>query len=65
MPKIKTRKAASKRFSFTATGKIKRKRAFTRHILEWKTSKQKRRLSKTVLVSKADEARVRKMLPGR
>lgn len=62
--KIKTRKAAAKRFRFTATGKIVRKKARTRHILEWKTSKQKRRLGKTQLVSKSDEARVRSMLPS-
>jgi large subunit ribosomal protein L35 len=64
MPKIKTRKAAAKRFRFTAKGKIVRKRAGTRHILEWKSSRQKRRLSKTIVVKKSDVARIKSMLPG-
>lgn len=64
MPKLKTRKAAAKRFRFTAKGKIVRGKAYKRHILEWKTSRQKRRLSKNVMVSKSDEARVRAMLPN-
>ncbi len=62
MPKIKTRKAAAKRFRFTATGKIVRGRAFKRHLLESKTSKQKGRLSKTILVKKQDMHRVKSML---
>ncbi len=64
MPKMKTRKAAAKRFMFTSTGKIKRGKAFRRHLLESKTSKQKRRLSKTILVNKADIAKIRVMMPG-
>lgn len=63
--KIKTRKSASKRFRFTGTGKIIRRKAYKRHILESKTSKQKRRLSKDVLISGSDAARVRAMMPGR
>ena len=65
MPKMKTRKAAAKRFMFTSTGKIKRGRAFKRHLLEGKKSSQKRRLSKLVLVSKSDVARIKSMLPYR
>jgi len=64
MPKIKTRRAAAKRFSFTGTGKIRRIKAYKRHILESKTSKQKGRLSKGILVKKSDVNRVRAMLPG-
>ena len=64
MPKMKTRKAAAKRFMFTSKGKIKRGKAFRRHLLESKTSKQKRRLSKTILVNKADIAKIRVMMPG-
>ena len=64
MPKIKTRKAAAKRFRFTATGKIRRKRAGSRHLLEWKTSKQKRRLGKVIPVSKSEIDRVKTMLPA-
>ena len=42
MPKLKTKSAAKKRFSFTATGKIKRTTAFKRHCLACKTTKMKR-----------------------
>ncbi|MBR2367138.1 MAG: 50S ribosomal protein L35, partial [Alistipes sp.] len=44
MPKMKTNAAAKKRFSFTGTGKIKRKHAYHSHILTKKTKKQKRNL---------------------
>ena len=43
MPKMKTVSSAKKRFTLTATGKIKRKHAFKSHILTKKTTKQKRR----------------------
>jgi len=48
MPKMKTRRAAAKRFDKTGTGKIKRNRAFKSHLLEGKTSKRKRRLRKAL-----------------
>ncbi len=63
MPKLKTKKAAAKRFRFTATGKIKRGHSHARHILTKKTNKRKRLLDIDVLVSKADEDRVKSMLP--
>ena len=62
MPKVKTKSGAKKRFKFTGTGKIKRKHAYKSHILTKKETKQKRNLTKSGLVSKADEKRVRKML---
>ena len=62
MPKMKSNSGAKKRFFLTGTGKIKRKHAFKSHILTKKTIKQKRRLTNTGLVSKADEANVKKML---
>ncbi len=62
MPKVKTRKAAAKRFSITGSGEFKRNKAFKRHILEKKTSKRKRNLRKATLVSLADHERVRDML---
>jgi large subunit ribosomal protein L35 len=52
--KLKTHRGAAKRFRFTASGKIKRKRAYASHILTKKTTKRKRRLRKSTLVSKAD-----------
>ena len=62
MPKMKTNSGAKKRFTFTGTGKIKRKHAFKSHILTKKTTKQKRNLTQTGLVSKSDEKNVRKLL---
>lgn len=64
MPKMKTHSSATRRFRKTGSGKIVRKHAFFRHILEKKASKRKRRLSKTVTLAKADDARVRRMLGG-
>jgi len=63
MPKMKTRKAAAKRYSFTGTGKIKYKKQGLRHILTKKSSKRKRKLRKSGLLSKAEAAVVRKLLP--
>ncbi len=63
MPKLKTHKGAAKRFRFTATGKIKRGKSHTRHILTKKTSKRKRQLDKDTLVSEGDQKRVEAMLP--
>ena len=62
MPKIKTNAAAKKRFSFTGTGKIKRKHAFHSHILTKKTVKQKRNLAYSSTVSSVDEAKVKMLL---
>lgn len=62
MPKIKTRRAAAKRFKVTGNGKLKRHHAFASHILTKKTSKRKRNLRQSALVNKSDVARVKKML---
>lgn len=62
MPKMKTRSAAAKRIKVSAKGKLKRKRAFHSHILTKKTTKQKRRLRTATLVSKVDEANMKRML---
>ena len=63
MPKIKTRRAAAKRFKKTATGKIKRKKAYASHILTKKSPKRKRSLRKASLISPVDISRIRRMLP--
>ena len=63
MPKMKTRRAAAKRFNLTGSGEYKRNKAFKRHILEKKTPKRKRNLRKAALASSADYQRVKKMLP--
>ena len=62
MPKMKTNSGAKKRFSLTGSGKIKRKQAFKRHILTKKTTKQKRNLTHSALVAKADESNVKQLL---
>lgn len=62
MPKLKTKSGAKKRFALTATGKVKRKHAFKSHILTKKSTKRKRGLTHTGLVSAADAANVKKML---
>ena len=63
MPKIKSNRGAAKRFSKTGTGRIKRRQSFKNHILKKKSSKRKRHLRGGELISKADEAAIRKMLP--
>ncbi|HUL76437.1 MAG TPA: 50S ribosomal protein L35 [Vicinamibacteria bacterium] len=60
--KLKTKRAAAKRFKLTATGKIKRHKAFKRHILTKKAPGRKRALGRGVMVSDADVAQVKRML---
>ena len=63
MPKIKTRRAAAKRFTQTGSGEYRRNKAFKSHILEKKSPTRKRNLRKATLVSDADYGRVKRMLP--
>lgn len=63
MPKLKTRKAAAKRFRATGSGKIRRRKAFKSHMLEHKSSTRKRRISQLSLVAEEDAGNVRLMLP--
>lgn len=63
MPKLKTRKAAAKRFRATGSGKIVRRKAYKNHLLQHKSSERKRRLSQLTLVHERDEDNVRLMLP--
>lgn len=63
MPKMKSNKGAKKRFSLTASGKIKRKKAYLRHILTSKTQKQKRQLRKGGYLHPADVPGIRRLLP--
>ncbi|MEN9208014.1 MAG: 50S ribosomal protein L35 [Gloeomargarita sp. GMQP_bins_120] len=60
--KLKTRKAAAKRFQVTGSGKIVRRQSMRNHLLQKKTSKRKRRLAQMVSVSAQDVANVRLML---
>ena len=63
MPKLKSHRGAAKRFRSTASGKFKRGKAYTSHILTKKTTKRKRKLNTPTLVSAADHKRVQAMLP--
>jgi large subunit ribosomal protein L35 len=63
MPKIKTNRGAAKRFKLTGSGKIKRSKAYLRHILTSKARKQKRRLRKSTVVSASDAKAIRKLIP--
>jgi len=63
MPKMKTRKAAAKRYSVTGSGKVKYKRQGLRHILSKKSTKRKRGLRKAGILSPAETARARQLLP--
>ena len=63
MPKIKTHRGAAKRFRVSKNGKIKRAKAFKSHILTKKTSKRKRHLRKAAYISKADQKRIKQVIP--
>ncbi len=60
MPKMKTKKSAAKRFSLTASGKVKYKKMNLRHILTKKSSKRKMHLRGAGILSEASAARIRK-----
>ncbi|GAA3746051.1 50S ribosomal protein L35 [Salinactinospora qingdaonensis] len=63
MPKNKSHSGANKRFRVTGSGKIMRRRANKNHLLEHKSSKRTRRLSKEVPMARADSRRIKKLLP--
>ncbi len=63
MPKLKTHRAAAKRFRKTAKG-FKRSQSHRRHILTSKPSKRKRQLRAPAMVHKTDIDRVKQMLPS-
>ena len=63
MPKVKTNKAAAKRFKKTGTGQLKRMKAYKSHILTKKSTKRKRNLRKATLVDKTNLKAMKKILP--
>ena len=63
MPKIKTHRAAAKRFSLTKHGKVKRAKAFRSHILNKKDTKRKRRLRKGGYASVPNAKVIKKLIP--
>ena len=62
MPKMKSRRGAMKRFKLTASGKVKRNKAFRSHMLTKKTRKRKRDLRHSGLIHESDAKRVNKMI---
>ena len=63
MPKMKTKRAAAKRLKRTASGKLKRRSGWKRHMLEAKEPKRRARLRKAKLIDKADEPRLKPLVP--
>ena len=59
---MKTKSSAKKRFTVTGSGKLKRKHAFKSHSLTKKTKKQKRNLTHSGLVHKADESNIKQQM---
>ena len=63
MPKIKTNRAAAKRFKMTGTGKLKRNKAYKSHILTKKSTKRKRNLRQATLTDATNVKNMKKVLP--
>ena len=63
MPKIKTCRAAAKRFKKTGTGKLVRAKAFKSHILTKKSTKRKRNLRKTSVADTTNVKQIKKLIP--
>jgi large subunit ribosomal protein L35 len=63
MPKIKTNRGAAKRFRRTGSGKIRRNKAFTSHILTKKSTKRKRELRQGTLVADSDARNIARLIP--
>ena len=63
MPKVKTSRAAAKRFKTTGTGKLVRNKAYKSHILTKKSQKRKRNLRKAAVVDSTNLKNIKKALP--
>ena len=63
MPKMKTRRAAAKRFTVTGTGEFKRNKAYKRHILTKKSTKTKRNLREDIVTDPTNAKNMKKILP--
>ncbi len=63
MPKMKTSRAAAKRFKKTGTGQLKRYKAYKSHILTKKTTKRKRNLRKPTMMDESNVKNMKKILP--
>jgi large subunit ribosomal protein L35 len=65
MPKIKTNRAAAKRFKRTGSGKFTFAKSHASHILTKKTSKRKRGLRKSQIIKQSNNKEIRLLLPNR
>ena len=63
MPKMKTSRAAAKRFTMTGTGKLKRMKAYKSHILTKKSQKRKRNLRKPTITDQTNAKVMKRILP--
>jgi large subunit ribosomal protein L35 len=63
MPKMKTKKAAAKRYKMTGSGKVRYKKQGLRHILTKKNAKRKRRLRLPAILSPVETKRVKQLMP--
>lgn len=63
MPKMKTKRAAAKRFKKTGTGKLKRNKAYKSHILTKKSAKRKSNLRKPAITDATNVKNMKKVLP--
>ena len=63
MPKMRTKRGAAKRLKKTASGRLKRAGGWKQHKLEGKDPKRRKRLRKAKLISKADESRLKVLVP--
>ena len=63
MPKLKTRKSASKRYKVTGNNNFLRRHAYKGHLLMKKSNRQKRKLSQVLLVNESDTKAIKLMLP--
>ena len=63
MPKMKTKRAAAKRFKATGTGKLKRNKAYKSHILTKKSAKRKRNLRKPAITDQTNVKNMKKVMP--
>ena len=63
MPKVKTKRAAAKRFKATGTGKLKRSKAYKSHILTKKSAKRKRNLRQAAMTDATNVKTMKKIMP--
>ena len=63
MPKVKTSRAAAKRFKKTGTGQLKRMKAYKSHILTKKSQQRKRNLPKSIITDATNVKSMKKILP--